>query len=67
MKSTNENCINKCVLTGDYNFIEFAIYTIDESENRQGMKLLGTRENIIQGNIRDKYHFTKLIIENMLI
>lgn len=64
MKSTNENCINNCILTGDYQFIESGIYMIDESGNKQGMRLLGTRENIVQGNIRDKYHFTELTIEN---
>ncbi len=64
MKSTNENCIGNCIITEDYHFSEFGIYMIDESGNRQGMRVLGTRNNIIQGNTRDKYKFNELIIEN---
>lgn len=64
MKSTNEDCTGFCITTERYHFSEFGIYMIDESGNRKGMRVLGTRHNIVQGNNKDKYNFTELIVEN---
>lgn len=64
MKSTNEGCTGYCITTERYHFSEFGIYMIDESGNRQGMRVLGTRHNIVQGNNKDKYKFTELTVEN---
>lgn len=64
MKSTNEDCTEYCITTEQYHFSEFAIYIVDESGNKQGTRVLGTRHNIVQGNKRDKYKFTELTVEN---
>ena len=64
MKSSNDDCIGYCITTEKYHFSEFGIYMIDESGNRQGMRVLGTRHNIIQGNNKKQYNFTQLIVEN---
>lgn len=64
MESPNEGCTGGCITTERYHFSEFGIYIIDESGNRQGMRVLGTRENIVRGNSRSKYLFTELTIEN---
>lgn len=64
IKSANEDCTGYCITTERYHFSEFGIYTIDESGNKQGMRVLGTRHNIIQGNSKEKYNFTELIFEN---
>lgn len=54
----------KCKTTEAYHFSEFGIYIIDEDGNRQGIRILGTRQNIEQGNSREKYKFTEFTIEN---
>ena len=64
MKSANESCTGACITTEKYHFSEFGIYMIDESGNRQGMRVLGTRHNVVQGNNKDKYKFTGLTVEN---
>lgn len=64
MKSTNTDCTGYCITTESYHFSEFGIYIVDESGNRQGMRVLGTRHNIVQGNNKEKYHFTGLTLEN---
>ena len=64
MESPNTDCKGSCMTTEIYHFSEFGIYMIDESGNRQGMRVLGTRHNIIQGNIRSEYNFTELMVEN---
>lgn len=64
MKSTNEACTGYCITTEQYHFSEFAIYLIDESGNKQGMRVLGTRHNTVQGNNKEKYNFSELIVEN---
>jgi len=64
MKSTNEDCTGYCITTEKYHFSEFAIYIIDGDGDRVGMRVLGTRHNIIQGNKQDKYKFTELVVEN---
>lgn len=71
MSTVNKDCgenINwygaKCLTTEAYHFSEFGIYIIDEDGNRQGMRVLGTRNNIVRGNIREKYQFTQLQVEN---
>lgn len=64
IKSMNEGCTGYCITTERYHFSEFGVYMIDESGNRQGMRVLGTRHNIIQGNNKDKYNFTELTVEN---
>ena len=64
MKSSNVDCTEYCITTERYHFSEFGIYIIDEDGNRQGIRVLGTRHNIAQGNSREKYKFTQLIVEN---
>ena len=64
MKSTNVDCTGYCITTEKYHFSEFGIYMIDESGNRQGMRVLGTRHNIEQGNNKNKYNFSGLTVEN---
>ena len=64
MRSTNEDCTGHCITTERYHFSEFGIYMNDESGNRQGMRVLGTRDSIINGNKRDKYNFTEFTVEN---
>ena len=63
MESPNTDCTGYCITTEKYHFSEFGIYMIDESGNRQGMRVLGTRHNIIQGNTRNEYNFTELTVE----
>lgn len=53
-----------CSKWGCRYFSEFAIYMRDESGNSKGMRLLGTRENIVRGNTRNKFKFTELVVEN---
>ena len=71
MDTVNKDCgenINwygaKCKTTEAYHFSEFAIYIIDEDGDRQGIRVLGTRQNIEQGNTREKYKFSEFTIEN---
>ncbi|TSC83254.1 MAG: hypothetical protein G01um101419_84 [Parcubacteria group bacterium Gr01-1014_19] len=63
-RSSNDSCTGHCITTEQYNFSEFGIYVIDESGNRQGVRVLGTRDNIIRGNTRNQYKFTSLTVEN---
>ncbi|MDP3661513.1 MAG: hypothetical protein Q8R17_01515 [bacterium] len=64
MKSKNTDCTDRCITTESYHFSEFGIYLVDESGHRQGMRVLGTRHNIVQGNSRTAYKFTELTLEN---
>jgi len=71
MDTVNKDCgdnINwygaKCKTTEEYQFSEFAIYIIDEDGDKQGIRVLGTRQNIEQGNTREKYKFSEFTIEN---
>ena len=64
MESSNEGCTGQCITTERYHFSEFAIYLIDEDGHRQGMRVLGTRHNVVQGNTRKTYAFTELTVEN---
>ena len=64
MKSSNEHCTGRCITTERYNFSEFSIYLRDENGNSQGMRNLGTRDNVTRGNTRSKYKFTELTVEN---
>lgn len=62
--NSNEDCLGFCITTERYHFSEFAIYAIDEDGNKQGLRVLGTRHNIIEGNSRKNFAFTELTIEN---
>lgn len=62
--SSNEDCLGFCITTEQYHFSEFAIYAIDEDGNKQGMRVLGTRHNVVQGNSRKEFAFTELTVEN---
>lgn len=64
MKSTNEDCTGFCMTTEKYHFSEFGIYMIDEDGNRMGMRVLGTRLNVVRGNDKKEYQFRGLTIEN---
>lgn len=64
MKSTNEGCTGGCLTTEKYHFSEFGLYMIDEDGNRMGMRVLGTRHNIAQGNDKTSFKFTGLTVEN---
>ncbi len=64
MKGKNEHCTGHCITTERYNFSEFSIYMMDENGNAQGMRNLGTRDNVIRGNTRSQYRFTSLSVEN---
>lgn len=64
MKSTNEDCTGGCITTEKYHFSEFGIYLLDEEGGKIGMRVLGTRHNIIQGNNKTSYKFTGLTFEN---
>lgn len=55
----------KCLTTEAYHFSEFATYLIDEDGNKRALRILGTRQNIVQGNIRERYNFSDLTVENM--
>lgn len=61
----NKKCTSegKCTISPRH-FSEFAIYMTDESDNAQGMRNLGSKENARSGNIREKYRFTSLTVEN---
>ena len=64
MKSTNEGCTGDCITTEKYHYSEIATYMVDESGNRQGMRVLSARQNIAQGNVKDNYQFTELTVES---
>ena len=64
MKSSNEGCTGYCITTESYHFSEFGLYLIDESGNKMGMRVLGTRHNIARGNDKTEYKFTGFEIEN---
>ncbi|TSC84096.1 MAG: hypothetical protein G01um101417_365 [Parcubacteria group bacterium Gr01-1014_17] len=64
MESPNTDCTGHCMTTERYHFSEFAIYLIDENGHKQGMRVLGTRNNVTRGNNRSKYKFTELAVEN---
>lgn len=64
LESQNPKCTGYCIMTERHHFSEFGIYLVDESGNRQGMRVLGTRHNVVQGNIRKTYKFTGLTVEN---
>lgn len=64
MDSSNAGCTGHCITTEKYHFSEFAIYIGDESGNKQGLRVLGTRDNTVRGNTRSQYTFTSLTVEN---
>lgn len=64
LESQDANCTGRCITTERYHFSEFSMYLIDENGNAQGMRNLGTRDNVIRGNTRSKYAFTSLTVEN---
>lgn len=64
MANSNEDCLGWCITSERYHFSEFAIYAIDEDGNKQGLRALGTRHNIVRGNSRKDFAFTELTIEN---
>lgn len=72
MSTVNKDCgenINwygaKCLTTEAYHFSEFATYLIDEDGNKRALRILGTRQNIIRGNSRERYNFSDLTVENI--
>ena len=62
--NSNEDCLGFCITSERYHFSEFAIYAVDEDGNRQGLRVLGTRHNVVRGNSRKDFAFTELTIEN---
>ncbi|MBI4010049.1 MAG: hypothetical protein HY361_02545 [Candidatus Aenigmarchaeota archaeon] len=71
MSTVNAGCgknINyygaKCLTTEAYHFSEICIYLVDSKETKYGIRCLGTRHNLIQGNIREHFKFDWFTVEN---
>lgn len=65
LNSDNSHCkIPSCIIDSEYNFVELPVYLMDNDETKYGLRVLGTRHNIIQGNTRNKFKFTWFSVEN---
>ncbi|MBI3412745.1 MAG: hypothetical protein HY051_01525 [Candidatus Aenigmarchaeota archaeon] len=71
MSTVNAGCgenINyygaKCLTTEAYHFSEICIYLVDSRGTKYGIRCLGTRHNIMQGNTREHFKFDWFIVEN---
>ena len=65
LKSNNEHCtIPSCIVDSDYDFVEIPIYLVDDKDTKYGMRLFGTRFNLVEGNIRSKFKFSWFSVEN---